>query len=896
MFISQTWLTIISLLAVPSSLTLQVYLSLKMSSQSQTDICECLNLSESDVPALMDILVVVSEKWEEIGIALSLPGNTRSDCRSRNNTLSLTNVISEWIKFNHHQEEITLKKLKLALESPIVGRSLVGQHLVERFTASPRPQGSRSQDSFLPEKKQLTDLYLVCREIPANSWPPVGAATFINLALINKNKRETGHFNYTVRGDMDDILKSKEKVEYGKVFGQYESGALVLIEGRPGSGKTTLVHKVTRDWATTGNVLRNANAVFLIPLRCLAKGNDESLSDILSIFYRHKNDRKKVFSDIRRSNGEGVCFIMDGLDEYHPQNESTSVIYALLQKTYLPKAMVIVASRPVATAILRDEAPVTKQIEVLGFTQQQIFEYIDKFPFSTDVSNLRVYLDSHRNILHMCYLPVHAAMICYLYQHEEGHILPTETKIYEHFTRYIIIRKLRRTNKKALLHSLEDICGENKDYFKKICHLAFNMTIHSKQVVHQCDTEVQLSHDTGPDDAPSLGLITIDRTAQQYGLVDTYTFLHLTFQEYLAAFYLSKLDEGEQMEIVTLYAGEKHMQNVWKFFCGMVSFEGKVAQIQLIMRSALPLYRLQCAFESQQAAVCDHAIKVETGVLSFSETTLTPADLTAVGYAISTTSHLVTELAMARCDLHADHVRVFLREVSNNKLKCILTLNLSGSNIGANGAIALAEALKFCSNLQTLDVSYNNIGTYGATALAEALKFCKSLQILDLRGNNICDVVAATLAEALKTCNNPQTLDLSWNNIGDDGAKALVEALKSCNNLQTLNLSANDIGDDGPMALAEVLKSCNNLLTLDLSYNNIGDDGAAALAEALKSSNNLQTLSLYNNNVGSDGAAALAEALKSCNLQRLDLWANDIGAHGRAALADLKRHIPHCYY
>ena len=50
---------------------------------------------------------------------------------------------------------------------------------------------------------------------------------------------------------------------------------------------------------------------------------------------------------------------------------------------------------------------------------------------------------------------------------------------------------------------------------KNVCCLAFNMTIHSKQVVYQCDTdEVPLSHDIGPNDAPSLGSITIDNTAQ----------------------------------------------------------------------------------------------------------------------------------------------------------------------------------------------------------------------------------------------------------------------------------------------------------------------------------------------------------------------------------------------
>ena len=36
------------------------------------------------------------------------------------------------------------------------------------------------------------------------------------------------------------------------MFGKYASGALVLVEGRPGMGKTTLMHKVTRDRATGG--------------------------------------------------------------------------------------------------------------------------------------------------------------------------------------------------------------------------------------------------------------------------------------------------------------------------------------------------------------------------------------------------------------------------------------------------------------------------------------------------------------------------------------------------------------------------------------------------------------------------------------------------------------------
>ena len=836
-------------------------------------------LLEEDVPLLMNCLVKISDKWQEIGIALGLPSHIRSNCRDRSNEVSLTNVLCEWIKGSHHPEEINLKKLKVILESPMVGRSGVAQVMVARFMEAKRPLvpvipatdiagldsalnviyqtthtkvddgkstllevqvnsnesvsyqwmkegqslfddstysgvcsdilaissaslcsegeytcyinfGSKEVISevavltvnFLPEKKRLINLYSKRKEIPqdSSSWPPVGTSTFINLALIKKNTQDSDDNDYTVRGDADDILAKKEKVEFKEMFGTYESGKLLLVEGRPGSGKTTLVHKVTRDWATRGNVLKNAKLVFHIPLRTLAEGKDESLSDILEPFYHSKGQREKVSSDIDESDGEGVCFIIDGLDEYQSEEGSNSVIYQLLRKTYLAEAMIIVASRPVATATLRREAPVTKRIEVLGFTQQQIFEYIDKFPFRAGVSNLRAYLDSHRNVLHMCYLPIHAAMVCFLYQHEKGNIPSTETEMYVNFTRFIVLRRLKLSNKKAELHTLEDLPREVKEYFRKICHLAFDMTIQSKQVVHQYDTEVPLFHDAGLDDAHSLGLVTIDSTAALYGFGDMYTFLHLTLQEHLAAFHLTKLDEEEQMKIVRLYTGAEHMWMVWKFYSGMMKFEGNGSQLKQIMSSVDCLHRVQCAFESQQSIVCDHAIREETGVLDISNSTLTPADLTAVGYVISATSHTITKVAMSGCNLLDDHVRVFLREVSSNKLKHIQTLMLLYNSIGDDGAAALAEGLESCNSLHTLELSHNSIGDVGAAALAEGLKSCNNLQILNLKSNSIGDDGAAALAEGLKSCNSLDTLYLSDNSISDVGAAALAEGLKSC--------------------------------------------------------------------------------------------------------------------
>ncbi len=118
---------------------------------------------------------------------------------------------------------------------------------------------------YSPEKESL--LYACKREVPKDSWPLNITNTYTNLVLIKQAQMQSNKYSYTIRGNIDDIVKSKEKLEYEKVFGQYQSGSLVLVEGRPGSGKTTLAYKVVRDWAVKEGTLKGAKLVFLVHLQ-----------------------------------------------------------------------------------------------------------------------------------------------------------------------------------------------------------------------------------------------------------------------------------------------------------------------------------------------------------------------------------------------------------------------------------------------------------------------------------------------------------------------------------------------------------------------------------------------------------------------------------------------------
>ena len=278
----------------------------------------------------------------------------------------------------------------------------------------------------------LASMYLAQPEIPRDTWPPVSCGRHVNLALIKQGEVSYGaeYAHCTIRGDIDDILQHKEMISYDEVVHSLKTRQVLFIEGRPGCGKTTFVHKITRDWATS-SPNGGIRLILLVSLRLLNHFNKPNLdlSDILDLF----KDLKVSKELLEERNGKGVCFIFDGLDEFSPQD---NLVYQIINKTYLTESTVVVASRPAAVAELRSRAD--KVIEVLGFPNSQIF---DNYPFSASSKStaLKAYLPNHPNILHMCYLPIHAAMIAFLFE-KTGKVPETETDIYTHFTHLTLQR------------------------------------------------------------------------------------------------------------------------------------------------------------------------------------------------------------------------------------------------------------------------------------------------------------------------------------------------------------------------------------------------------------------------------------------------------------------------
>ena len=766
---------------------------------------------------------------------------------------------------------------------------------------------------YPPEKEHLIKLYsLMEREVPIDSWPPVGNSTFINLVLIKRSPISRYDY-YTVRGDMDDILESKEVVEYEEVFREYREGALVLVEGRPGSGKTTLVHKVTRDWARGEKVLQGAKMVFLITLRLLNySGSDKSLLDIFEEFYDGEVLRKKIENDLQECGGKGTCFIIDGLDEYQHKTKKESVIYQLIYKQCLRFSMVIVASRPVATDEVKKRS--AKRIEVIGFTKSQIFDYVETYPFngsdsvvSDIVSKLKVYLSRHPNVLHMCYLPVHAAMICFLFSQLEGNIPHTETQIYEQFTIATLLRQKTRTEEPQRLKSLKNLCGKEKEDFKLICKLAFHMIIKSQQVVSQSDTPVPFSDFT----SSVLGLLTIERTFRHYGLEHLYTFHHLTFQEYLAAFHIAGLEEHEQINIIARYRSDKKLKNVWKFYCGLLGLEKNVLlknktflQSLLGKVDYLSSYEVQCAFESQQLELCDYV--VGDGSIKLDEF-ITPSDFAALGYVILAASQDVSVLDLKLSIWDYDGVMALSSVDTSNKLhsiKCLKVFLITDDMYKALNCLLLQLPLleklhlrsvrqgKFHIECLTRNITLSNLTHLMINLPLEPCSYPeKVLQLLTFGSHNIKQVYChgwysninfamwrKWLCYAFYFQVFPDS-DISWLHLYNSESFSSLpqERFSYCSEVVLVNCGIDDEG-------AEILAIRLNPTVLEklvLDFNRISDSGAVALAWCIARCSVVQEVSIQCNFIGDLGAIALADALVHCSsLRRLDLQGIGLGDEG----------------
>ena len=425
-------------------------------------------------------------------------------------------------------------------------------------------------------RSYLTSIYDT-RSLPADDKYPLQCVKhFVNLEcadvskhLSRKEMKES--WSKIVKGELYRFPRERITMDQiaSKVEGKFSK--LVVIKGAPGGGKTTLSWELCRQWAT-GKVWTDYSLVVLLRLR---DENVQEAVELVDLFQCEDTDVSKcIYTIIRKNHGQGILFILEGLDELPPSlRENDSIFMKLITGRLLPASTVLVTTRPWAVCDLpvTCSSRVDQFIEILGFSSEQIQEYIDLRIKDGAPAELREYINSNPRISSAMYNPLHARIVVEVYrknyENSNSCIIPnTTTELYTECCQILIKRCLESD----WSGELSELPSSLQVHFDKLCRIAYNGITKEKQQLVFFKEDVV--------DTNTLGFMnSVHPLYMKRNSSPFYNFLHLTLQEFLAAFYIwknktpheqlilfeTKANDGSYKMILLFLAGLTKLNDPW---------------------------------------------------------------------------------------------------------------------------------------------------------------------------------------------------------------------------------------------------------------------------------------------------------------------------------------------
>ena len=248
----------------------------------------------------------------------------------------------------------------------------------------------------------------------------------------------------------------------------------------------------------------------------------------------------------------------------------------------------------------------------------------------------------------------------------------TETDVYLKFTNSILLRDMKRTadpNTPVDLSNPERLPTERLSAFRKICKLAYIGTVDSHQIFSGEDL-MKIFGNEGMQ-FKLLGILISDKESILFGLEETYSFAHLTLQEFLAAYHLMRCPDAEQIQVIENFGERKSMTVVWKFYCGLTQLKSEASvQVFKIMNeqveSCVMLDLIHCVHEALNSSCCNDLVASRNGSIIIENETLTPSDIIALAYCIHNAFSVLSVIKLCSCRWNDEEIRLLSSHVTVN--------------------------------------------------------------------------------------------------------------------------------------------------------------------------------------------------------------------------------------
>ncbi|XP_067220876.1 NLR family CARD domain-containing protein 3 [Chanodichthys erythropterus] len=733
-------------------------------------------------------------------------------------------------------------------------------------------------------------------------------------------RHESAAVGDAFRTQKDEICVFRDV--YENLLSNLSSG-VNMLSGVAGSGKTTVVRRLVREWAAETTSSKIVLSLSFRELNLITQ--EQSLQDLLSDHYIHL---KPYLQELLSSNPTQFLLILDGLDEFcYPLNfEHTpkcsnpervqpiqSIVVNLIKGNLLPGVSIFLTSRPHAVSKV-PPVLVSQFYSLLGFSSAQQKQYFEQNCSSPEAAAaVWASVSSHKPLLLMCHIPafcwivstaLHDGGSCLcpdsvrampgekgvieeanhlnstLESSEESSKPVTITEIYCCFVKSILLFHVQGRSEGShhtRLQHAPHVLGEMQPILKNLGAMAFKGLLERRFIFESSDLSSFNLDSTKLSQVFLFEILKEDRASLTFE--KGFHFIHTSVQEFLAALYyvfqsLSGADPFLGLKLSTGW----YLQSTFK---QMESAFNKLCRPRRLFRR-----RIKKALrygERHQSGHMDLFCRFVCGLLvprtrlilngffpdgpkmhllhCQSSPDPTPPFLLHLLHSQLQSSTLSSERQVNVCHCLYEAQDNGLSQRLQGWMKVISQQASVQSGSVNRDWSELAFLLQLSPDLQVLNLDAQGLDADGLRRLLPVLHLFSTLS---LGQNPLGSEGASVLSLVLR---NPdcriQNLWVVATGLGCEGLKILVEALKENHTVTDLRMAINKIGDDGAGYLAELLRTNCTLIDIRLRDNLVTDKGAEVLMAALKENTTLEYLWMFDNKFTKDGVKKLKEFAKT---------------------------------